>query len=95
MLKVQIKDPNSRFRMNMPIPYHLFINLFVRKSVVKLSISKQTFSDRKQQAFIHAIIEGLDYAELRHALHQIKDYPGLVLIDIEAADGAIVKIRNT
>jgi|GEM_PF-3263839 len=95
MLKVQIKDPDSGFRMNMPIPYHFFIDLFIRKSVVKLAISKQTFTDKSQQALIHAMVEGFDYAELRHALHQIKSYPDLVLVDIKASDGAIVKIWNT
>jgi hypothetical protein len=95
MLKIQIKDPKSGFRMNMPIPYHFFINLFVRKSTIKLIVSNQTFSDNKQQAFVYSMIEGFDYTELRHVLHQIKSYPSLIFIDVEAADGTIVKILNT
>lgn len=34
MPKVRIVDPKSGFRMSLPVPYRLFINLFVRRSIV-------------------------------------------------------------
>jgi hypothetical protein len=79
----------------MPIPYHLFIDLFVRKSTARLMVNKYTLKDEPNRALIQSIINSLDYAELRSALHLIKNYPGLSFIDIEAADGTIVKIVNT
>lgn len=34
MPKVRIIDPKSGFRMNLPVPYRMFVNMFVRRSVV-------------------------------------------------------------
>lgn len=34
MPKVRIVDPKSGFRLRLPIPYGLFINLFLRRSIV-------------------------------------------------------------
>ncbi len=95
MLKVQIKDPQSGFRMNTPIPYHLFIDLFIRKSTARLVIGSHRFAGGQQQKWIRHMIENIDYAELRRTLHQIKAYRGLSFVDVEASDGTIVKIINT
>ncbi len=95
MLKVKIKDPKSGFRMNMPIPYHFFIDVFVRKSMARLCVSSRSIPDNKQLEYARLVIESVDFDELRGALHQIKNYRGLSFVDIEAADGTIVKIINT
>lgn len=34
MPKIRIVDPNSGFRFSLPVPYRLFVNLFVRRSLV-------------------------------------------------------------
>jgi len=81
--------------MNLPIPYHMFVNMFVRKSTARLILNGHQFRDAKQQAVAASIIEKLDYTELRSVLHMLKDYPALNFVDIEAADGTIVKIANT
>ena len=92
MLKVQINDPKSGFRMNMPVPYHLFIDMVVRKSTARLFLNHHDSSGRQRQEYLQALIEAVDFDALRRALHQLKGYKGLTLVDVEAADGTIVKI---
>lgn len=41
MPKIRIVDPASGFRFSLPVPYKLFINLFVRRTVVLNAIQSQ------------------------------------------------------
>lgn len=113
MPKIRIYDPKSGFRLWLPVPYKIFINVFLRRSIV-LNIINGNIKDLIEKAAdcpvteplkkeklveqirhwhtIYDVADAFDYGKLRYALTNIVDYRGLVLVDVEAADGTIVKI---
>ena len=113
MPRIRIHDPKSGFRFWLPVPYKIFINVFLRRSIVLNTIngnikecfeqiSRLPYSDTREKdalerrihhlQSLYAIADAFDYGELRYALTNTSAYRGLVLVDIEAADGTIVKI---
>lgn len=80
--------------MNLPIPYTLFINTFVRKSVIKKLVLQSAGKYSSQHPFIQSLVENMDYGELRASLHQLAMFPGHVFVDVQTADGTVVKITN-
>ncbi len=113
MPKVRIVDPQSGFRLSLPLPYRLFVNMFVRRSLV-LNILEgrlkglidqhlrcldsdeakkhQLETDIRRLKTLCILADTFDYGELRYALTNTAQYKGLVLVDIQAADGTIVHV---
>lgn len=113
MPKVRVIDPKSGFRISVPIPYRLFINMFVRRSVVLKLLEgriKSLMADHAQcpedqadeihrieerirrHKMLYLAADAFDFGELRMALTNTASYKGLVLVDIQAADGTVVHI---
>ncbi len=113
MPRIRIHDPKSGFRFWLPVPYKIFINMFLRRSIVlniingnikhliekaadcpesEPVIREQLVEEIRRWHTFYDVADAFDYGKLRYALTNITDYRGLVLVDIEAADGTIVKI---
>lgn len=99
---IYIKSSEMKRPIRIPMPYHMAINLFVRKSFAKM-IAKGIAEDaqkenegKKTQAEAIRLgqewIEALDFAELRDSLHELRSYKGMALVDIHSEDGQVVKI---
>lgn len=113
MPKIRIHDPASGFKLWLPIPYKLFINLFLRRTVVLKILQdhirgikddlaldlngggepRKILEQRLHQLeILVSIAEEFDYGELRCALTDTAQYRGLVLVDVQGADGTLVHI---
>ncbi|MGE7909492.1 hypothetical protein [Lysinibacillus xylanilyticus] len=89
-VKVKVKD----VRFTIPVPY-VFLNVaisilsskFVQKSANKWT--KEHF-ERKNIDFTIPLI---DKKTLRPIVQELKNYKGIVLVDVKAKDGTEVKVR--
>lgn len=83
--------------IKIPVPYHLGINLLVRKRMI-LKIVRSSTKHEPSEAMKKSIetaenwMNAVDFGDLRMSLHMLKSYKGLALVDVESADGEIVKI---
>ncbi|MCQ6268247.1 hypothetical protein M1K46_21805 [Fictibacillus sp. WQ 8-8] len=92
MLQLKVKTKDVRFTM--PIPYALlsmgisiFSSTFFQQQLQKWT---KDYSDRKKSSFTMPII---DKEMLKSIVKELKNYPGLILVDVKAQDGTEVKIR--
>lgn len=114
MPKIRIVDPKSGYKFSLPVPYRVFINMFVRRSLIMNilegrikglmedllrcpdsdTVQKQKLEKNIRRLKVLSLVaDTFDFGELRYALTNIADYKGLVLVDVEAADGTIVHIE--
>ncbi|MFC7686321.1 hypothetical protein [Ureibacillus sp. GCM10028918] len=92
MMHVKVKTQDVR--LSIPIPYTL-LNLVI--SVISSNLFQQKMSkwtkdhfERKEMEFPFPVI---DKKTLKPIIEELKNYKGLVLVDVKAQDGTEVKIR--
>ncbi len=89
-VKVKAKD----VRLTVPIPYAV-INIalaILSSKLIQQNVNKWTkeYFERKKVDFAFPII---DKESLRLIVNELKNYKGLVLVDVKAKDGTEVKVR--
>lgn len=94
---ITIKSSDMSRTLKIPVPYHLGINLLVRKRVILKIIRSSTkhepsASMKRTIGVAENWLDALDFGELRGSLHDLKTYKGLVLVDVVSAEGDLVKI---
>ncbi|WP_019243423.1 MULTISPECIES: hypothetical protein [Bacillus] len=92
MLRVKVKTKDTHF--NIPIPYAM---LNVAISIVastffqqKLNRWTKEYFERKKLDFTFPLI---DKKMLKPIIKELKNYKGLLLVDVKAKDGTEVKVR--
>ena len=96
-MRIIIKEPDSKKGFRLILPYHIMVNLCVRKSWVKMGLKGKKNVERDQDPFkndekVMAFIDALDFGELRGAMHDLSIKSGIVLVEVAAADGTFVQI---
>lgn len=89
-IKVKAKD----IRLSLPIPYiilYVAISIFSSKSI-QYHINKWTKEsfERKKLDFTFPQI---DKETLKPIIKELKNYKGIVIVDVKAEDGTEVKVR--
>ncbi|WP_042351548.1 hypothetical protein [Bacillus massiliigorillae] len=89
-VKVKVKD----VRLNIPIPYaslHIAVSI-LSSELFQQKLNKWTkgYFERKKLEFTFPQI---DKEMLKPIVKELKNYKGLVLVDIKAKDGTEVKVR--
>ncbi|AOH56389.1 hypothetical protein ACQKGI_09335 [Peribacillus muralis] len=92
MMHVKVKAKDVRF--SIPVPYALLnmvISILFSKLVHQLvnKWTKEHF-ERKKVDFTFPL---LDKKTLKPFIEELKNYKGLVLVDVKAKDGTEVKVR--
>ncbi|MGE6375987.1 hypothetical protein [Peribacillus muralis] len=92
MMHVKVKAKDVRF--SIPVPYALLnmvISILFSKLVHQLvnKWTKEHF-ERKKVDFTFPLI---DKKTLKPFIEELKNYKGLVLVDVKAKDGTEVKVR--
>lgn len=104
-MRIIIKEPNSKKGIRLILPYHLAINLAVRKTWFKMAIKSRcrTQEDSKENsgtpiAISHSeevamrYLNALDFGEIRAAMHDLSLKSGVVLVEVESSDGTYIQI---
>ena len=92
-----IKTSDMKRTLKFPIQFYFAVNFMLRKSTLKWMMKhseKQINGERVTRAMQVSTewIEALDFAELRMAVHELKQYKGMALVDIVTEDGEDIKI---
>lgn len=89
-VKVKAKD----VRLTVPIPYVLLkiVLAILTSKLIQQIVDKWTkgYFERKKIDFTFPII---DKESLKPIVKELKNYKGLVLVDVKAKDGTEVKVR--
>lgn len=93
-MRIVIKEADAQRAIKLILPYHLCVNLAVRKSWVRLGLRHGANGSEAERAKWMAYLDAIDFGELRDALHQLSDVKGLVLVEVEDSDGTYVKIST-
>ncbi len=92
-----IKSSDMNRILKIPVPYHLGINLMVRKRLILKMVRSSTKHEPSESMkrtieVAECWLDAIDFGELRVSLHQLKTFKGLALVDVVSADGDVVKI---
>ncbi len=99
-MKIVIKESESKKGFRLILPYHILVNLAVRKSWFKMGLkhrdkeNNQNGNRARDEEKILEYLEALDFAELREAMHGLSVKSGLVLVEVHSSDGAHIKIET-
>lgn len=96
-MRIIIKEERKGNNFQISLPYHIGINLLVRKTWFKIGLRhglKTAEGEESKGLKLLEYLEYLDFGELREALHNLSAQKGLVLIEIESASGTYVKITT-
>ncbi len=91
-MHVKVKTKDARF--SIPVPY-VILNMavsIISSEFLQESINKWTkeYFEKKKMAFTFPLI---DKQLLKPIVKELKNYKGIVLVDIKANDGTEVKIK--
>ena len=92
MLHVRVKSKDVSF--SVPVPFMILnigISILCSKMLQQL-VNKRSkeYIEKKKIPFV---IPPLDKSSLKRIIDELKNYKGLVLVDIKAKDGTEVKIK--
>lgn len=93
-MRIIIKEPKAERHIRVILPYHLFINMAIRKTWFKFGLQQSLKTTEKDTQKIMDYLEYVDFGELRGTLHDISAQKGLVLVEVESQDGTYVKITT-
>lgn len=96
-MKIVIKESESKKGFRLILPYHVMVNIAVRKSWLKIGLKHRDKENGKSaidEEKILQYLEALDFAELREAMHGLSVKSGLVLVEVHSSDGAHIKIET-
>lgn len=82
-MRVHVRHKNLR----LVIPVPLWVLTLVSKATIKHMIIKYTPQEHRKY------VEAIDFDELNRAIEILREYKGLELVNVQASDGTIVKIR--
>lgn len=98
-MKIIIKESEAKKGFRLILPYHILVNLAVRKSWFRMGLKARRGEDevkvnRSKDEEILRYVEAIDFGELREALHGLSLKSGLVLVEVHSSDGAHIKIET-
>jgi hypothetical protein len=93
-MRIIIKEERKKNTFQISLPYHVAINLLVRKTWFRIALRHGLKATAVDEIKGLNYLEYLDFGELREALHNLSAQKGLVLIEIESASGTYVKITT-
>lgn len=99
-MKIVIKESANKKGFRLIVPYHMLVNLAVRKSWFRMGLrhgggdNSASQSKNYDNEKVLQYIDALDFGELREALHGLSLKRGLVLVEIHSSDGAHIKIET-
>lgn len=82
-MRVYIRHKRLRF----VIPAPLWILTLISKSTIKHLVNKYTPKEYRKY------VENIDFDELNRAIEILKEYKGMEMVNVEASDGTVVKVR--
>jgi len=89
-LKVKAKD----FRLTLPIPYAILnIGISILSSKFIHQQANKWTKEHFERKKLDITIPQIDKKMLKPIIEELKNYKGLVLVDVKAKDGTEVKIR--
>ncbi|WP_337983838.1 hypothetical protein [Lysinibacillus sp. C5.1] len=92
MMYVKVKAKGVRFTI--PIPY-AFVNIAISiltSKFIQLMANKWT-KDHFERKKIDFTFPPIDREVLKHIVRELKNYKGIVLVDVKANDGTEVKVK--
>lgn len=94
LLMMHVKVKTKGFRLNIPMPYamlNIVISILSSK-LLQRNLNKWTKEpfERKKIDFTFPII---DKNTLKPIVKELKNYKGIVIVDVKAKDGTEVKVR--
>ena len=89
-LKVKAKD----FRLTLPIPYAILnIGISILSSKFIHQQANKWTKEHFERKKLDITIPQIDKKMLKPIIEELKNYKGLVLVDVKAKDGTEVKVR--
>lgn len=96
-MKILIKESDAKKGFRLIVPYHILVNLVVRKTWFRMGLkhrhSEDNHNSSKEEELLR-YLEAVDFEELREALHGLSVKSGLVLVEVQSSDGAHIKIET-
>jgi len=92
MLHVKVKAKD--FRLTLPIPYAILnIGISILSSKFIHQQANKWTKEHFERKKLDITIPQIDKKMLKPIIEELKNYKGLVLVDVKAKDGTEVKIR--
>lgn len=93
-LMIHVKVKTKDVRLTIPIPYAM-LNLVISilsSTLFQRNINKWTkeYFERKKLDFT---LPPIDKKTLKPIVQELKNYKGIVLVDVKAQDGTVVKVK--